>query len=110
MRVANLKIKPESPVLIDGWTRPHEGESYMKDFVEHGMNVWPGDIKKEEMDKWGIRQVRLSAWSADKAQQFVEHVKSLGLNYNDYFVGVLDEPGGKTETELKPFIDICKKR
>ncbi|HON05766.1 MAG TPA: hypothetical protein PLB98_05280, partial [bacterium] len=40
--------------------------------------------------------------------EFVEHVKSLGLDYNDYFVGILDEPGGKTETELKRFIDIAK--
>ncbi|MCX7705317.1 MAG: hypothetical protein N2115_03545 [bacterium] len=108
VRVANFRIKPERPVLIDGWTRPHEGEAYMKDFVEHGMNVWPGDITKEEMKKWGIRQVRLSAWSADRAKQFVDHVKSLNLDYEDYFVGVMDEPGGKTETELKPYIDIAK--
>ena len=108
VRVANFKINPERPVLIDGWTKPHEGELYMKDFIEHGMNVWPGSITKEEMKKWGIKQVRLSAWSADKAKEFIEHVKSLGLDYDDYFVGVLDEPGGKTETELKSFIDIAK--
>ncbi len=108
VRVARFKIAPRNPVLVDGWTQPHEGEAYLKDFVEHGINVWPGDITKEEMKKWGIRQVRLSAWSADKAKEFVEHVKSLNLDYDDYFVGVLDEPGGKTETELKPFIDIAK--
>lgn len=108
VRVADIKINPANPVLVDGWTKPHEGELYLKDFVEHGMNVWPGDITKEEMKKWNIKQVRLSAWSAPKAKQFVEHVKSLNLDYNDFFVGVLDEPGGKTETELKPFIDIAK--
>lgn len=108
VRVANLKINPENPVLVDGWTRPHEGQAYIKDFVEHGMNVWPGDITKDQMKRWRIRQVRLSAWGADKAKEFVEHIKSLGLDYNDYFVGVLDEPCGKTETELAQFINIAK--
>jgi hypothetical protein len=108
VRVANFRIEPKNPVLVDGWTNPHEGEAYLKDFVEHGMNVWQRDITKEEMKKWGIKQAHISAWSADKAKEFVEHVKSLGLDYNDYFVGILDEPGGKTETELKRFIDIAK--
>ncbi len=108
VNVADFKINPKKPVLVDGWTRPHEGEAYIWDFVEHGMNVWPGDITKKDMEKYGIKMVRLSAWSANKAKEFVDHIKQLGLDYQDYFVGVLDEPGGKTETELKQYIEIAK--
>ncbi len=106
--VAALKIQPQKPVLIDGWTRPHEGEIYLRDFVEHGMNVWPGEMSKEDMKKYGIKLLRLSAPAPDRAKEFVERIKKLGLDYEDYFVGVLDEPGGKTETELMPFITRAK--
>ena len=48
-------------MLVDGWTRPHEGEAYLRDFVAHGMNVWPGEMSKADMRKWGIR---LLPWAA----------------------------------------------
>lgn len=108
VNVENLKIQPKNPVLVDGWTQPHEGEIYIRDFVEHGMNVWPGLMTKKDMEKYGIKLLRLSAPAPDKAKEFVEKVKQHGLDYNDYFVGVLDEPCATTETELKPFIDRAK--
>ncbi|MCM8817626.1 MAG: hypothetical protein NC913_09010, partial [Candidatus Omnitrophica bacterium] len=108
VRVANLKINPERPVLIDGWTRPHEGELYMKDFVEHGMNVWRGEMTKEEMKKWGIRLLGIGAPKPENAKEFVERIRKLGLDYEDYFVYVGDEPGGTTETELVRFIEPAK--
>jgi hypothetical protein len=99
---------PRQPVLVDGWTQPHEGEAYLRDFVEHGMNVWPGEMSKQKMQRWGIRQLRLSWGTKDGAPAWIEHLKSLGLDYSDYFVGILDEPGGTTEEALKPFLDAAK--
>jgi len=108
VRVSDLKINPQNPVLVDGWTKPHEGEKYLRDFVEHGMNVWPGEMTKEDMKKYGIKLLRLSAPAPDRAREFVERIKKLGLDYEDFFVGVLDEPCGKIETELMPFIQRAK--
>ncbi|MCM8773056.1 MAG: hypothetical protein NC922_08420 [Candidatus Omnitrophica bacterium] len=108
VKVANLKINPERPVLIYGWSNPHEGEAYIKDFVEHGMNVWSGEMKKEEMKKWGIRLLAIRAPKPENAKEFVERIKNLGLDYEDYFVMPLDEPCGKTETELIRYIEPAK--
>jgi len=108
VRVSSLAPSPKQPVLVDGWTRSHEGEAYLRDFVEHGLNVWPGEMSKAEMKKWGIRQLRLSADKTDGLPEWIARLKALGLDYDDYFVGILDEPGGTTEEELKPFLDIAK--
>jgi hypothetical protein len=108
VRVSEVKPNPQQPVLVDGWTQPHEGEAYLRDFVQHGMNVWPGEMSKPEMQKWGIRQLRLGYGSTDGVSQWVARLKALGLDYDDYFVGILDEPGGTTPETLKPFLDVAK--
>ncbi|MEY4565202.1 MAG: hypothetical protein RLY14_172 [Planctomycetota bacterium] len=110
VRVSSIKPTPRRPVLVDGWTQPHEGEAYLRDFVEHGMNVWPGEMSKGEMKKRGIRLLRLSWGSSDEkaAAEAVARWKSLGLEYDDYFVGIMDEPGGTTEEALKGYIDAAK--
>jgi hypothetical protein len=108
VKVSPLTPSPKQPVLVDGWTQPHEGEPYLRDFVEHGFNVWPGEMSKADMKKWGIRQLRLGADSTERLPAWIARLKALGLDYDDYFVGILDEPGGTTEEELKPFLDIAK--
>jgi hypothetical protein len=108
VRVSAITPSPKQPVLVDGWTQPHEGEAYMRDFVEHGFNVWPGEMSKADMQKWGIKQLRLSAGSPQGIPEWIAHLKALGLDYDDYFVGVMDEPGGTTEEALKPYLDIAK--
>jgi len=108
VRVSAVKPEPKQPVLVDGWTGPHEGEAYLRDFVEHGFNVWPGEMSKADMLKWGFKQARLGLGSPDGAADAVARWKALGLDYNDYFVGIMDEPGGTTEEALKPFIDVAK--
>ena len=40
-------------------------EAYRRDFAEHGMNVWPGEMSKAEMRRWGIRLLRLPVGSAE---------------------------------------------
>ena len=108
VRVSPLTPSPKQPILVDGWTQPHEGEAYLRDFVEHGFNVWPGEMSKAEMKRWGIRQLRLRAGSTQGMPEWIAHLKALGLDYDDYFVGILDEPSGTTEEELKPYLDIAK--
>jgi hypothetical protein len=110
VRVSSIKPTPRQPVLVDGWTQPHEGEAYLRGFVEHGMNVWPGEMSKGEMEKRGIRLLRLSWGSSDEkaAAEAIARWKSLGLNYDDYFVGIMDEPGGTTEEALKEYIEAAK--
>ena len=103
-----MKPNPKQPVLVDGWTQPHEGEAYLRDFVEHGMNVWPGEMSKADMQKWGIRQLRLGYGSTEGIPAWLARLKALGLDYGDYFVGIMDEPGGTTAEALKPFLDVAK--
>lgn len=108
VRVSTVKPSPKQPVLVDGWTGPHEGEAYLRDFVRHGFNVWPGEMSKADMQKWGIKQLRLGLGSPDGAADAIARWKALGLDYDDYYVGILDEPSGTTEEALKPYLDIAK--
>ncbi len=108
VRVSRVAPSPKQPVLVDGYTGSHEGEVYLRDFVEHGMNVWPGEMSKEDMRKWGIRMLRLNWSGTEGADKWVAHLKSLGLDYSDYFVAIADEPGGTTEEQLKPYLDAAK--
>jgi len=108
VRVSAITPSPKRPILVDGWTPPHEGEAYMRDFVEHGFNVWPAEMSKADMQKWGIKQLRLGAGSPNGLPERIASWKALGLDYDDYFVGIMDEPGGTTEEALKPYLDIGK--
>jgi hypothetical protein len=110
VRVSEVAISPQQPVLVDGWTQPHEGEAYLRDFVQHGMNVWPGEMSKADMRKWGIRLLRLGLGSPNPkdVSDAIARWKALELDYTDYFVGILDEPSGTTEEALQPFLDVAK--
>jgi len=108
VRVSTVKPNPKQPVLVDGWTQPHEGDAYMRDFVAHGFNVWPGEMSKADMRKWGIKQLRLGMGSPNGVAEAIARWKALGLDYDDYFVGIMDEPGGITEEQLKPYLDVAK--
>ncbi|MBI3923735.1 MAG: hypothetical protein HY318_20105 [Armatimonadetes bacterium] len=104
VRVSAVKANPEQPVLVSGYTQPHEGEAYLRDYVEHGMKVWHGDMSKAEMKKWGLRLLCLHTYTAED----IARAKSKGLDYSDWYCPIHDEPGGKTEEELKPFLDVAK--
>jgi hypothetical protein len=104
VQISQVKAEPKNPVLVDGFTLPHEGRAYFDDFVEHGMKVWRGEMSKDEMKKSGIRLLAIYVGSPED----IVRIKNKGLQYEDWFCPILDEPGGKTETELKPFIDIAK--
>lgn len=108
VRVADVTPHPRQPVLVDGYTGPHEGEAYLKDFVEHGMNVWPGEMSKADMRKWGIRLLHLGYHSTEGIPAWLERLKALNLDYEDYFVAIMDEPSGTTEQDLKPYLDVAK--
>ncbi len=108
IRVSKVAPNPKQPVLVDGYTGSHEGEAYLRDFVEHGMNVWPGEMSKADMRKWGIKMLRLGWGGTTGADKWVAHLKSLGLDYSDYFVAIADEPGGTTEEQLKGYIEPAK--
>jgi hypothetical protein len=51
LRVSPVKPEPKQTVLIDGYTNPHEGEAYLRDFVGHGMNVWRSMMTRADMQK-----------------------------------------------------------
>ncbi len=104
VRISPVAAQPTQPVLVDGYTRPHEGEAYLRDYVDHGMNVWRGLLSKEEMRRWGIRLQAISMGSAAD----LARVKAAGLDYDDWFAVIRDEPCGKTEEELKPFLDVAR--
>ena len=55
------------------------------------------------MQKWGIRQLRLGYGSPNRkaSPTWLARLKTLGLDYSDYFVGIMDEPGGTTAEALE---------
>ncbi len=108
VRVSAVAPRPRQPVLVDGWSGTHEGEAFLRDYVEHGMNVWPGQMSRAEMKKWGIRLLRLHRGSTTGVSEWVARLKKLGLDYEDYFVGIMDEPTSSTAEDLKPYIDVAK--
>ena len=107
VRVSPVAPTPAQPVLVDGFSRPHEGEAYLQDFLDHGMNIWPGLMSKAEMQRRGIRLLRLGYGSTNGIPEWYANIQSLGLARDDYFVGIKDEPGGTTEEALRPFIDVA---
>ncbi len=112
VRISAVKPEPRQPVLVNGWTRPHEGEAYLRDFVEHGMNVWyvhaGSPMSKADMQKWGIRQLHLHCGGMQGIPEWLANLKKLGLKYDDYFIGIKDEPNAGTEEKLKPYLEIAE--
>ena len=108
IQVSPVVPAPAQPVLVDGFTRPHEGDAYLQDFVDHGMNVWPGLMSRAEMQRWGIRLLRLRYGSTNGIPAWVAKIQALGLSREDYFVAIKDEPGGTTEEALQPYIDVAR--
>ncbi|HJN14692.1 MAG TPA: hypothetical protein QGH10_04350 [Armatimonadota bacterium] len=103
-RVALVTVAPQQPVLVDGYTRPHEGEDHLRDFVEHGLKIWRGEMLKADIDKWGIRLLAARCRTAED----VARIRALGVDYDDWFAVIMDEPHGETEEKLKPYLDAAK--
>ena len=103
-RVSAVRPNPRQPTLVGGYTQPHEGEAFMRDFVEHGMKVWWGEMSKADMEKWGIRLLMTQCWdpSPKLIAETLARLKGKGLDFDDWVVKISDEPNGKTETELAP--------
>jgi hypothetical protein len=91
-------------VWVDGYTPPPEGEAYLRDYVAHGLNTWRGWLSKTDMLRYGIRQIGVRP---EKPEDLAP-AKSLGLDYSDWYAFISDEPCGKTEEELKPYLDVAK--
>jgi hypothetical protein len=104
-------VSPQQPTLVGGYTSPPEGEIYTRDFSDHHMRVWYGSqMSKAEMQRRGIQLCVLQISSLDEAtiRGHIENFKSLGLDYEDWVFSIKDEPHGRTEEELKPYLDIAK--
>lgn len=111
VRVSPVRIQPRAPTLVHGYTMPPEGEPYLRDYQEHGFKVWCGNpISKTEMTARGMRlqQIRARA-SNGNYKPLVESVKALGLQSNDYYMIVWDEPSGTKPADLMQFSETAKR-
>mgnify|MGYP005835629939 CR=1 FL=1 len=104
VKVSRVAATPEQPVLVDGYTQPHEGEAYLRDYAAHGLKVWRGEMSKADMGRWGMRLLALHCNDAEG----LARIKALGLAYEDWFAVIMDEPSGETEEQLKPYLDAAK--
>lgn len=104
VKVSPVAAAPRQPVLVDGYTQPHEGEAYLRDYAAHGLKVWRGEMSKADMQRWGMRLLALHCHSADD----LARLQALGLDYEDWFAVIMDEPSGETEEKLKPYLDAAK--
>lgn len=114
VRVVSFAATPKKPLLLDGWSIPNLGintdaEDYMRDFVEHGFNVWNDEMSKADMLKWGIKCLHLGCGTTSRLSTVVNRWKyTLGLDYSDYFVNIMDEPTAGTPEGLQPYTDIAE--
>jgi hypothetical protein len=108
--VVPVRIAPQQPVLVGGWTAPPEGAAYRRDYAEHGMNIWYSELPKSEMLRWGIRLLALPESSTDEAglRARVDRLQQMGLEYADWMLTIMDEPTAASEEALKPFLDVAK--
>ncbi len=110
IHVSPVEIAPKQPVLVGGWTAPPEGEAYRRDYQAHGMRIWYKPLPKEDMTRYGIRLLALSLGAAttNSVRSYIEQLKGMGLDYGDWVFTIRDEPCGKTDEELKPFLDTAR--
>ena len=110
VRVFPVRPAPEQPVLVSGWTAPPQGEAYLRDYADHGMNTWYAELTKEEMRRHGIRLLLLPQWDANEEQirARVERLRAGGLDYADWAFTIRDEPTGKDEAGLKDYLDVAR--
>jgi len=109
VHVSSVEINPANPALASGWTLPPEGNIYREDSKRHGLNVWPAEMSKADMNQWGIRLLYLPNWANDAGEISArfQRLASMGVGTNDYVMGVMDEPCGTTQQALQPYIDIA---
>jgi hypothetical protein len=104
VRISPVAANPRQPVLVDGYTQPHEGEAYLRDYAAHGLKVWRGEMSQMDMRRWGLRLLAMYCNSAED----LARIKALGVDYDDWFAVIMDEPSGETEEKLKPYLDAAK--
>ncbi len=110
VRVSPIAVAAHSPVLVGGWTAPPEGEAYLRDYREHGMNIWYSALTKQEMERRGIKLLALPTWSAtvEGIREQISQLKAGGLDYEDFIFTIRDEPSGDTEEKLKEYLDVAR--
>ncbi|HPL17373.1 MAG TPA: PKD domain-containing protein [Spirochaetota bacterium] len=112
LHVSRASAVPDQPYLINPYTRPPEGEVYLKDFVEHDLNVWNTHyteaMPKDYMGEMGIRDVHLQQWDPKEfeIQRIVDRMSDLGYSTNDWAVQIKDEPWRTDESGLSDYIEI----
>lgn len=114
VRVSRVEAEPKKPVLVHGYNMPPEGESYLNDYIAHGIRVWcslseSDIISKDEMERRGMQLQQIRARKRDNNYKpLLDKLKKLGLDYKDYYLIIWDEPSGKTEQELERFLNAAK--
>ena len=114
VRVSPVSARPRRPLIIGGYSNAIEGEAYARDVAAHGINMWWGELDKNEMQRRGIRLLALNvgkvtnAGTTDAIRSRIARLKAMGLDYGDWIFVIGDEPTGKTEDALKPFLDMAK--
>ncbi len=110
IHVADFTIAPTEGILVNGYTKPPEGEEYLRAFSECGLNVWPSPMSKDEMRRWGIRLLELQVYSKDPEhyRARIAELKAMGLDYGDFVFKIRDEPVGVTADQLAPFIEAAQ--
>ena len=110
VRVSPVAVAAQSPVLVGGWTAPPEGEAYLRDYREHGMNVWYSPLTKPEMERRGMKLLALPTWSAtvEGIGEQIAQLRAGGLDYEDFIFTIRDEPSGETEESLAEYLDVAR--
>jgi hypothetical protein len=106
VRVSAIEPAPEKPVIIGGYSGPPEGREYVEDYAAHKMRMgWYNWMpSKDRMRELGARLLMFRG----SPERRIRQAKELGLDYSDYAFAIKDEPSGKTEKKLKPFIDEAR--
>ena len=107
VRVSEIEIAPNEPVLVWGWKAPPEGEIYMQDWSEHGINVWHDTMSKEDMDARDIKLLIIK-WDETKSNEstqiwienLVAELADMGVGYDDFVIIIGDEPAINLENYI----------
>ncbi|NLL83094.1 MAG: hypothetical protein GX230_02475 [Lentisphaerae bacterium] len=111
VRVADVAIAPERPILLHGWVNPPAGEEYRRDWHRR-LNVRQSGkfYSKSDMEKYNIMLQVYPLWNNSKGEvdKVLKMAQEQGLDYSDWIFQIADEPTGTTAAALKKYTDIGK--
>lgn len=108
LRISRVRVAPQRPILISGYTNPPEGEIYWQDARSHGIGVGYSPMTKDEMNRRGLRLLSLQVSTPEEVTAMLNEVRRLGLNYNDWVFALRDEPSGNNPTQLQPYLELAQ--